>query len=650
MQVRHGLEPDRQVMPNACWQIRDKSVSLIGEDEIVLSTSAADVHAAEFKGIRILHGHSVPMSPKEALPSLRFHRGYATLIIDVFSLPAPCLRRPRCEFRLMVGGTAHIVRAVQLKATDNVIIDGVWIAYSATEVGELEVVLGVDLPTAENQLSLAQIVKLRGTSGTQVRWHCEPTDEDAKAQPATIDTHPEFPYLRLQPFPYQARGIRWLRHLCSEGVGGILADEMGLGKTLQAIAVIAENAAASRKPYLVVTTASLLENWRREFGRFAPQVRLRMHRGSERTGFPKVLSETDCVVTTYDCLVRDEALFQMIEWRTVFLDEAQFTKNPESLRSRAVRGLRRENGIAVTGTPLENRILDLWTLCDFALPGLLGERLAFELMVTTQPNAATLVGEAVSPFMLRRRILDVRKDLPSKHELITAISMSEQEAHQYELLRKETAVITGGRPSFGALMKLRQFCAHPSLVQCNSDVAQDGSLKIQRLLELLETIADRQEKALVFAPFHAALDLLATCVSGKFGISGDVIDGRMPIDERQRAIDQFHVVSGFQVLFLNPRAAGVGLNITAANHVIHFCPEWNPAVVDQATARAYRSGQTLPVSVHRLFYANTVEEVMERRLSSKRDLIEDAVLENDSDPLSASDLINALAASPITSD
>ena len=277
----------------------------------------------------------------------------------------------------------------------------------------------------------------------------------------------------------------------------------------------------------------------------------------------------------------------------------------------------------------------------------MGDRAAFEIITSESNNSATTVADALSPFMLRRRVLDVRKDLPEKHEVVTAILMSQEEAALYEQIRIDTEGSCAGRPNFASLMKLRQFCAHPSLVGLRAPETALSTRKLERLSELLDAIFASNEKVLIFAPFQAALDLIARLVMTRFAVGAAIIDGRTPVDARQQLIDVFQAGSSFNVLLLNPRAAGVGLNITAANHVIHFCPEWNPAVVDQATARAYRSGQARPVTVYRLFYADTVEDVMEARLATKRELIAEAVLDNDAEPLRADELLRALSLSPI---
>jgi SNF2 family DNA or RNA helicase len=525
------------------------------------------------------------------------------------------------------------------------LIDGRWFAFARADVGALESILGDSLASATERITLAQIVRLKMASDLSLRWFR--IADSAGALRETGNASEWANVLAVPPFPYQSRGLAWLARLVSEEVGGILADEMGLGKTLQAIGLIAWRRRADRGPCLVVTPTSLVENWRREFAKFAPQVPVLIHQGAARTGAPSVLSAAECVITTYDCMVRDEALFQAVAWDVVVLDEAQYIKSPGSLRARAAVALPRRVGVAMTGTPLENQILDLWSIFEFAVPGLLGGQAEFERMVDSEPRAREAVADTVSPFMLRRRLSEVKRDMPCRYEVVTPICLDSEQAAIYESIRRDAADKHSGAPSLASLTALRQYCGHPWLVSPQQGDPVACSLKLQRLLDLLEVVKRQGERALIFAPFQALLDLLSTVLARQLGALARVIDGRTPVAERQLMIDAFSNCPGFDVLLLNPRAAGVGLNITAANHVIHFCPEWNPAVMDQATARAHRTGQQRDVTVHRLYFADTVEEVMEDRLAAKRELIGEVVQDNDSEPLTPADIAAALNVSPL---
>lgn len=447
-------------------------------------------------------------------------------------------------------------------------------------------------------------------------------------------------------YPYQETGVRWLRFVREEGIGGILADEMGLGKTVQIIALLLSTPLPSGQPALVVGTTSILENWRRELARFAPGLRVLVHRGAERTGFPATLREADVVVTSYDVMVRDHSLLRQIEWTAVILDEAQAIKNPQAQRTRAAKRLRRQVSLAVTGTPLENRLTDLWSLTDFVVPGLLGDAAHFERTYVASPDGAGRVGALIAPLMLRRRVAAVATDLPPRLDIPQPLEMPSGEAAQYEHLRAEIEASTGSAMSLAALTRLRMLCTHPALVGMGGADPVAASQKYERLVEILEEVRDSGEKALVFTAYTGMIDLMLADLPLRLGVPSAAIDGRTAPEARQDVVDTFARTPGPGLLVLNPRAAGVGLNITAATHVIHYTLEWNPAVEDQASARAYRRGQTRPVTVHRLFYVSTVEEVIDQRLQRKRALAETAVTGTDGSADDYEDLLRAIRASP----
>lgn len=451
-------------------------------------------------------------------------------------------------------------------------------------------------------------------------------------------------------YPYQLDGWRWLSFMHSEGIGGILADEMGLGKTLQIIALLSANKfkkSAASAPALIIATGTLLENWRREIKKFAPSLSLIVHHGSDRTGFPAQLKRVEIVITSYDTAVRDIALLRQISWDIVILDEAQAIKNPSTKRATTVKRLPRRVGFAVTGTPIENRLMDLWSLSDFVLPGFLGERGRFDKIYTNDPDGAALLEPLVSPILLRRRIKDVAKDLPARIDIPQALGLDSIAISAYEALRQDIFAEYGTSATLVALTKLRMFCAHPFLVSGGRGDPSEVSEKYQRLVEILEEIFESQEKVLIFTSYNEMADILTQDLRRRFHIWCDYIDGRVAVPERQSIVDRFGDQIGSAILMLNPRAAGTGLNITAANHVIHYNLEWNPAVEDQASARAYRRGQQLPVTVHRLYYADTVEDVMNDRLIRKRALTDVAVVGTSGADEDYADIVRALRASPL---
>jgi SNF2 family DNA or RNA helicase len=351
-------------------------------------------------------------------------------------------------------------------------------------------------------------------------------------------------------------------------------------------------------------------------------------------------------VTSYETLIRDEALLDAVNWNVVVLDEAQAIKSPSAQRTLAAKRLDRRVSIAVTGTPVENRLEDLWSLSDFALPGLLGDLSVFRGRFEDTVSDARQLGLLVSPAILRRRVADVAIDLPELIEIPQPLELPAGLTSMYEDIRTGGAGAEPGH-QLAILTRLRQFCADPSLVTSDEKVLREESPKSIRLMELAEEIFDSSEKCLVFAGFTEAIDLicerLAEACPHAFVRS---IDGRTPVDVRQTIVDDFTSFTGPAALVMNPRAAGVGLNITAANHVVHFTPEWNPALTSQASARAYRMKQTKPVTVHHMFFVDTVEEAMIDRAEFKRDLAAGAVVGHDGH-IGQTELVEALSRSPL---
>ena len=446
-------------------------------------------------------------------------------------------------------------------------------------------------------------------------------------------------------YPYQVRGWKWLRFLMDENAGGILADEMGLGKTLQVISAIRDPGRDAVRPSLVIAPGSLLENWMREIGKFSPGLVALKHHGAERTGSPTVLALPDVVITSYETVVRDLPLFRMVPWNTVVLDEAQNIRNPDARRAMSVKRLDRRTSIAVTGTPVENRLRDLWSIMDFVMPGFLGELCDFEPRYTDTDGDAAELEPLVSPLILRRQVHEVAADLPPRVDCPEILEFDKDEAAAYEDVRREVVREYGSSASLVSLIRLRQFCSHPSLVDRQWENRE--YTKFMRLMALLEEVFAQGEKALVFTSFNLAADHIARKIRGEFGVFSEIIHGDVPVARRQCLIDHFSSHNGPGILVLNPRAGGTGLNITAANHVIHYSPEWNPAVEDQAAARAYRRGQTRPVTVRRMILVGTVEEVMDERMQRKRAVAGSAVVGVRGDSDDYSDILAALSRSPV---
>ena len=450
-------------------------------------------------------------------------------------------------------------------------------------------------------------------------------------------------------YDYQVEGWKWLSFILREELGALLADEMGLGKTLQVISAVNDPGTSSTMyRSLIVAPGSLLENWKREINKFCPSLGVLKHQGSMRTGRPKDLEQFDVVITSYDTVVRDLSLLKMIDWSVVALDEAQNIKNPKAKRTLSVKQLPRLASLVITGTPVENRLTDLWSIMDFALPGYLGSLKEFSDTYDDGVDAAVRIEPLISPLMLRRRISEVASDLPERIDIPEIIELSEAESQAYDRIRQAIMDDYGQSATLVSLTRLRQFCAHPSLLTAHETKnLLEEFTKFARLLEITEEIIQCKEKAIIFTSYTNMADKIAALVRNRFDTFAEVFDGRTPIDDRQPLIDRFSKEAGSGVLVLNPKAGGAGLNITAATHVVHYNLEWNPALEDQASARAHRKGQTRPVMVRRLICEGTVEEIVENRVQRKRRISKAAVIGVNGTGEEYADLMAALAQSPI---
>ena len=453
--------------------------------------------------------------------------------------------------------------------------------------------------------------------------------------------------------PYQREGLSWLHFLTTLGLGACLADDMGLGKTLQVLALLLceRRAGAGRRgapspPSLLVVPASLLGNWRSEAAHFAPSLKLLFLHPAEtdRQTLAEIadapethLADTDLVVTTYAMLVRQTWLADR-SWRLVILDEAQAVKNPATRQSRAVRKLPAHARIALTGTPVENRLGDLWALFDFLNPGLLGSLKVFQSFVkrlqAREENPFAPLRRLVGPYILRRLKTDrdIITDLPEKTETARYCHLSRPQVKLYEqvvraMKREMEAESDGGIARRGvvlrSLLRLKQVCNHPSQLSGDGEYRPADSGKFLRLAEICEELAERQEKVLVFTQFREIIDPLAGHLAAIFGRAGLVLHGATGVGQRRILVDRFQNDDGPPFFILSLKAGGTGLNLTAASHVVHFDRWWNPAVENQATDRAFRIGQRRNVLVHKFMTTGTVEERIDRMIAEKRKLADD---------------------------
>lgn len=456
--------------------------------------------------------------------------------------------------------------------------------------------------------------------------------------------------------PYQGRGVGWLAFLERWGLGACLADDMGLGKTIQFIAFLLhlQEQVALEHPTLLVCPTSVLGNWEREVRKFGPTLRVMLHHGDKRAkgkaAFAKAVKGKDLVITSYALVYRDSEELQGIAWQGVVLDEAQNIKNPEAKQSQMVRQLQAQFRIALTGTPVENRLSELWSILDFLNPGYLGPRNFFQrrfaVPIERYGDTASLqtLRSLVQPFILRRLKTDrtIIQDLPEKQEMTVFCGLSPEQAALYQktvdrsLIDIESA---DGLQRHGMilalLVKLKQICNHPALLKSESgqkkqqstDLAfRNQSGKLQRLEEMLDEALAEGDRALLFTQFAEWGKLLKAHLERQFGKEVLFLYGSTSQKQREAMVDRFqHDPQAPRLFILSLKAGGVGLNLTRANHVFHFDRWWNPAVENQATDRVFRIGQTRNVQVHKFVCTGTLEEKIHDLIESKKALAEQVV-------------------------
>ncbi|MBM2885950.1 DEAD/DEAH box helicase [Chromobacterium phragmitis] len=433
--------------------------------------------------------------------------------------------------------------------------------------------------------------------------------------------------------PYQLQGFAWMARLAHWGVGACLADDMGLGKTVQTLSLLLTRAHLG--PQLAVAPTSVALNWLAEAARFAPSLRLRAYHQHRRLDD---VGPGDLVVVSYGLLQREADAFGEVHWASVVLDEAQAIKNPQSQRAQVAQSLRADFRLAASGTPVENHLGELWSLFCFIAPGLLGNLAQFEQRYA-QPiadgddTARAQLKALIQPYLLRRTKREVLTELPPKTETTRLIELSEQERHVYEAMRQEAlARVAEADPAAGGqtmqalaeLTRLRRFCCHPKLVQPDSALPAS---KLAAFAEICEELLDNGHKALVFSQFVDHLALAAEHLTQQ-GIRFHYLDGSTPAKQRKASMDAFQAGDG-DLFLISLKAGGTGLNLTAADYVIHLDPWWNPAVEDQASDRAYRMGQQRPVTVYRLVAAGTIEEKIVELHREKRALADSLLADGD---------------------
>ncbi|HSH94186.1 MAG TPA: SNF2-related protein [Roseimicrobium sp.] len=440
--------------------------------------------------------------------------------------------------------------------------------------------------------------------------------------------------------PYQRQGVAWLWFLRSNRFGGVLADEMGLGKTLQTLALLAAAHAATdakdRQPSLIVCPTTLVFNWQAEAKRFTPQLKVLVLDGPQRTTLFGSIPEYDLVITSYALIRRDVDQYRAVEFDTVVLDEAQHIKNRESQNAQAVKAVRSEHRLVLTGTPMENSVLDLWSIFDFLMPGYLAaakdfrERYEVPIVRDKDADAQRRLSRRLRPFLLRRLKKDVAKDLPDKIDQVSYCDLTSEQQAAYagilEASRKQVMEAVGSQGLaksrmmiFTALLRLRQVCCDLRLLKLPGPQPALSSGKLELFEELLEEVIDGGHRALVFSQFVEMLTLLREKLDAD-GVKYCYLDGSTT--DRGAVVQRFQNSNDVPLFLISLKAGGTGLNLTGADTVIHFDPWWNPAVEDQATGRAHRIGQQRVVTSYKLIARGTLEEKMLRLQERKREMAE----------------------------
>ncbi|MCS7464294.1 DEAD/DEAH box helicase [Paenibacillus doosanensis] len=478
------------------------------------------------------------------------------------------------------------------------------------------------------------------------------------SRPSELTELPVPEGLRAQLRSYQREGFTWLSFLRQFGLGACLADDMGLGKTVQFITYLLQHKEESAAPALLVCPISVLGNWQKEIDRFAPELRVLLHYGKGRMTaetMQAALQETDVVITSYTTALLDQELLQEITWSALCLDEAQNIKNAQNKQSVAIRSLKARHRIALTGTPIENRLSELWSIYDFLNPGYLGSARGFQhrfagpIEKHRDEERTAQLQRLVKPFMLRRKKKDpnIQLDLPDKLEMKVYINLTAEQVALYEQAvkdlmerMKQLEGIERKGAILAALTQLKQLCDHPVLLTKEAALSESAlqseerreafisrSAKLERLVAMVDELRGEGDSCLIFTQYVGMGRMLADILGTHRGEPVLYLNGSTPKAERDKMIDAFQAAdeNGPGIFILSLKAGGVGLNLTAANHVFHFDRWWNPAVENQATDRAYRMGQKRNVQVHKYISLGTLEEKIDEMLESKMSLSENVI-------------------------
>ncbi|NEP62270.1 MAG: DEAD/DEAH box helicase, partial [Symploca sp. SIO2G7] len=618
-----------EFIKGSAWRLQDNGLG------IVLPPGLAPGAGAKRLGISI--SAEIPKSKKQE------RLGLSSLLKFKWELAIGDKSISKQEFDRLMALQSPIVE-----------VDGEWMALNLPDVKAAQTILA----SPQKQMSLSVEDALRLSTGDTTTMGKLPvvnfeasgalkqliTNLTGNKSIELIETPASF---RGQLRPYQLRGVSWLAFLERWGLGACLADDMGLGKTPQFIALLLhlQEQELLDKPTLVVCPTSVLGNWEREVKKFGPSLKVIVHHGDKRSkgkAFAKVVKGKHLVITSYPLVYRDLTTLQSIDWQGIALDEAQNIKNPNAKQSQAIRQLSAEFRVALTGTPVENRLSELWSILDFLNPGYLGERQFFQRRFALpiekfgDTDSLRTLRSLVQPFILRRLKTDksIIQDLPDKQEMTVFCGLSAEQAKLYQKLVDESLEdieeaegIQRHGKILTLLMQLKQICNHPAHYLKQKSLGLAGrSGKLMRLQEMLEEVIAEDDRALIFTQFAEWGKLIKPYLEKQF--SGEVLFlyGATRKQQREEMVDRFQQdPEGPRIFILSLKAGGTGLNLTRANHVFHVDRWWNPAVENQATDRAFRIGQTRNVQVHKFVCTGTLEERINDIIESKKQLAEQTV-------------------------
>ncbi|WP_433757020.1 DEAD/DEAH box helicase [Nocardia sp. CA-135398] len=624
-----------------------QSMDLLLPTEVVADLVEHGAHALQAAGVRLL----LPRAWNISAPTMRLRVESAVPAAD-----STVGMRGLVSYRweLALGDTvltkAEMERLVRSKS-DLVQLRGEWVQadhkmlaaaarYVAAHLDDTEITFA-DLV---GELVTGHVDKVPITEVSATGWAADLLDQTREPVPVTPPVG-----LKAQLRPYQERGLAWLATMSRYGIGGILADDMGLGKTVQVLALLVHERERTDGcgPTLLVSPMSVVGNWQREAQRFAPDLRVLVHHGVGRksgTELDEAVADADLVITTYSLLARDAAELARQQWDRVVLDEAQHIKNAGTRQAKAARALPARHRLALTGTPVENRLEELRSILDFTMPKVLGSaqtfraRFAVPIERDRDENAISRLRTITQPFVLRRVKTDpaVISDLPEKLEMTVRANLTVEQAALYQAVvddmmakLKDAKGMARKGAVLGALTRLKQVCNHPAhFLGDASGVLHRGSHRSGKLAlveDVLDAVLADGEKALLFTQFREFGDLIAPYLTERFGTAIPFLHGGVPKKRRDTMVERFQEPDGPPLMLLSLKAGGTGLNLTAANHVVHLDRWWNPAVENQATDRAFRIGQRRNVQVRKLICVDTIEEKIDEMISGKRQLADLAI-------------------------